>query len=44
MRLSMQLVAREALAQLVEEPKPVERQGLLQALLKGTRSPPVDLL
>ena len=32
----MQLAAREALSQLIEKPKPMERQRLLQAFLKGT--------
>jgi hypothetical protein len=44
MRLSMQLVAREALPQLIEKPESVKRQRLLQAFLKETRSPPIDLL
>ena len=40
----MQLVAREALPQLIEEPEPVQRQGLLQALLEGACRLAVDLL
>ena len=40
----MQLVARETLPQLIEEPEPVQRQGLLQALLEGACRPAVDLL
>ena len=40
----MQLVARETLPQLIEEPEPVQRQGLLQALLEGACRLPVDLL
>ena len=40
----MQLVARETLPQLIEEPEPVQRQGLLQALLEGACRLAVDLL
>ena len=40
----MQLVARETLPQLIEEPEPVQRQGLLQPFLEGTRRLAVDLL
>ena len=40
----MQLVAREALPQLVEEAKSMERQSLFQALLKGACRLAVDLL
>ena len=43
-RLSMQLAAREALPKLVEEAKSVEREGVLQPLLKGARRLPIDLL
>ena len=40
----MQLVAREALPQLVEKSESAKGQGLLQAFLEGTCCSPIDLL
>jgi hypothetical protein len=40
----MQLVAREALSQLIEKPESVERWSVFQDLLKGASRPAVNLL